>query len=64
MSPVEDKARPVQFRELPRDEWARYIDLNVYGSLNCVAAVIEMESPSHPSPAVIQRISTAGTAPL
>jgi NAD(P)-dependent dehydrogenase (short-subunit alcohol dehydrogenase family) len=33
--------RPVQFRELPRDEWARYIDLNVYGSLNCVAAVID-----------------------
>jgi len=33
--------RPVQFRDLPREEWARYIDLNVYGSLNCVAAVID-----------------------
>ena len=33
--------RPVQFRQLPRDEWARYIDLNVYGSLNCVSAVID-----------------------
>jgi NAD(P)-dependent dehydrogenase (short-subunit alcohol dehydrogenase family) len=33
--------RPVQFRQLPREEWDRYIDLNVYGSLNCVAAVID-----------------------
>ena len=33
--------RPVQFRNLPREEWDRYVDLNIYGSLNCVAAVID-----------------------
>jgi len=33
--------RPVQFRRLPREEWDRYVDLNIYGSLNCVAAVID-----------------------
>jgi NAD(P)-dependent dehydrogenase (short-subunit alcohol dehydrogenase family) len=29
------------FRTLPREEWARFIDLNVYGSLNCIAAVLD-----------------------
>ncbi len=33
--------RPVQFRAMPRDEWARYVDINLYGSLNCVAAVLD-----------------------
>ncbi len=30
--------------------------------LGCVAAVMEIESPSHPRPAVIHKISTAGIA--
>ncbi|MGZ4785819.1 MAG: SDR family NAD(P)-dependent oxidoreductase [Acidimicrobiales bacterium] len=29
------------FRELDPDEWRRYIDLNVYGSMHCVRAVID-----------------------
>jgi NAD(P)-dependent dehydrogenase (short-subunit alcohol dehydrogenase family) len=33
--------RPVKFRELPRSEWAPYIDVNLYGVLNCVKAVID-----------------------
>ncbi|MHB8463256.1 MAG: SDR family NAD(P)-dependent oxidoreductase [Acidimicrobiales bacterium] len=33
--------RPAPFRTLPPDEWRRYIDLNLYGSLHCVDAVIE-----------------------
>jgi len=33
--------RPVPFREMPRSEWSRYVDLNLYGSLHCVAAVID-----------------------
>src|SRR5438874_1381334 len=33
--------RPVQFRDLPREEWAPYLDVNVYGVLNCVKATID-----------------------
>src|SRR4051812_37886394 len=33
--------RPVQFRELPRAEWAPYVDVNLYGVLNCVKATID-----------------------
>ena len=33
--------RPVKFRELPRDEWAPYVDVNLYGVLNCVKAVLD-----------------------
>jgi len=33
--------RPVKFRELPRDEWAPYVDVNLYGVLNCVEAVLD-----------------------
>jgi len=29
------------FRQLDPDEWRRYVDLNLYGSLNCVRAVID-----------------------
>ncbi len=32
--------RPQQFVDLPSSEWRRYIDLNLYGSLYCTAAVI------------------------
>jgi len=33
--------RPVQFRTMPRDEWAPYVDVNLYGVLNCVKATLE-----------------------
>ena len=33
--------RPVAFRDLPREEWAPYVDVNLYGVLNCVKAVID-----------------------
>lgn len=29
------------FREMPREWWARYIDLNLYGSLYCIAAAAD-----------------------
>jgi 3-oxoacyl-[acyl-carrier protein] reductase len=32
---------PRQFRELGNDEWRRYVDLNLYGSLHCIAAVVD-----------------------
>lgn len=33
--------RPMRFRDLPREEWAPYVDVNLYGVLNCVKAVID-----------------------
>lgn len=33
--------RPVQFRDMPPDEWAPYIDVNLVGVLNCVKATID-----------------------
>ncbi|MCU1388193.1 MAG: putative short chain dehydrogenase [Ilumatobacteraceae bacterium] len=33
--------RAVKFRSLPREEWAPYIDVNLYGVLNCVRATID-----------------------
>ncbi len=30
-----------KFRELPRDMWPRYIDLNLYGSLYCISEVVD-----------------------
>jgi 3-oxoacyl-[acyl-carrier protein] reductase len=33
--------RPVKFRDMPRAEWNRYVDLNLYGSLQCIAAVVD-----------------------
>jgi NAD(P)-dependent dehydrogenase (short-subunit alcohol dehydrogenase family) len=33
--------RPVQFRDLDPDEWAPYVDVNLYGVLNCVKATID-----------------------
>jgi NAD(P)-dependent dehydrogenase (short-subunit alcohol dehydrogenase family) len=32
--------RPVQFREMDPKEWAPYVDVNLYGVLNCVKATI------------------------
>jgi NAD(P)-dependent dehydrogenase (short-subunit alcohol dehydrogenase family) len=32
--------RPVQFREMSPEEWAPYVDVNLYGVLNCVKATI------------------------
>lgn len=31
----------VPFREMERREWRRYIELNLYGSLHCIDAVVE-----------------------
>jgi NAD(P)-dependent dehydrogenase (short-subunit alcohol dehydrogenase family) len=33
--------RPVQFNELDPAEWAPYVDVNLYGVLNCVKAVLD-----------------------
>jgi NAD(P)-dependent dehydrogenase (short-subunit alcohol dehydrogenase family) len=33
--------RAVKFRDLPRDEWAPYVDVNLFGILNCVKATID-----------------------
>ena len=33
--------RAVQFRSLPREEWGPYIDVNLYGVLNCVKSTID-----------------------
>jgi len=33
--------RAVKFRALPREEWGPYIDVNLYGVLNCVKATID-----------------------
>jgi NAD(P)-dependent dehydrogenase (short-subunit alcohol dehydrogenase family) len=33
--------RPVQFSELDPAEWAPYVDVNLYGVLNCVKATID-----------------------
>ena len=33
--------RAVKFRDLPRDEWGPYVDVNLYGVLNCVKAVLD-----------------------
>jgi 3-oxoacyl-[acyl-carrier protein] reductase len=38
---IPEGMRTAQFREMDRSEWNLYIDLNVYGSLQCVAAVID-----------------------
>jgi 3-oxoacyl-[acyl-carrier protein] reductase len=31
----------VQFREMDPEEWSRYVDLNLYGVLNCARAVLD-----------------------
>lgn len=33
--------RAVKFRDLPREEWDPYVDVNLYGVLNCVKAVLD-----------------------
>ncbi|MEX1217349.1 MAG: SDR family NAD(P)-dependent oxidoreductase [Acidimicrobiales bacterium] len=33
--------RAVKFRDLPREEWGPYVDVNLYGVLNCVKATID-----------------------
>lgn len=32
---------PMRFREMPHEAWARYVDLNLYGSLHCIRAVVD-----------------------
>src|ERR1700712_3343681 len=31
----------VKFRDLPREMWPRYVDLNLYGSLYCISEVVD-----------------------
>jgi 3-oxoacyl-[acyl-carrier protein] reductase len=38
---IPEGMRTAQFRDMDRSEWNLYIDLNIYGSLQCVAAVID-----------------------
>lgn len=33
--------RPVKFRDMARDEWAPYLDVNLVGVLNCVKATLD-----------------------
>ena len=33
--------RPVKFRDMDPDEWAAYVDVNLYGVVNCVKATID-----------------------
>ena len=33
--------RPVKFREMDPAEWAAYVDVNLYGVINCVSATID-----------------------
>jgi 3-oxoacyl-[acyl-carrier protein] reductase len=37
--PVDMAPRP--FRDMVPEEWQRYVDLNLYGSLHCIAAVVD-----------------------
>jgi 3-oxoacyl-[acyl-carrier protein] reductase len=37
--PAEMAPRP--FRDMDSGEWQRYVDLNLYGSLHCIAAVVD-----------------------
>jgi NAD(P)-dependent dehydrogenase (short-subunit alcohol dehydrogenase family) len=40
--PVDGARRtPAQFREMDPDSWHHYVDLNLYGVLNCVKAVLD-----------------------
>lgn len=32
---------PVQFRDMEPASWRRYVDLNLYGSLHCIAALVD-----------------------
>jgi len=47
------------FRHMEPDRWRQYIDLNIYGSLNCIAAVIDGMCERHWG-RVIQISSGAG----
>lgn len=32
---------PTSFRDMDPDEWASFVDINLYGSLNCIRAVLD-----------------------
>jgi 3-oxoacyl-[acyl-carrier protein] reductase len=32
---------PTQFRDMDPEQWAHYVDLNLYGSLHCIGAVLD-----------------------
>jgi NAD(P)-dependent dehydrogenase (short-subunit alcohol dehydrogenase family) len=54
---------PVRFRDLPPARWRSYIDINLYGSLHCIAAVIEPMVEAHWG-RIIQISSGAGRTGL
>ena len=55
--------RPIRFRDLPPGRWRSYIDINLYGSLHCIAAVIEPMVEAHWG-RIIQISSGAGRTGL
>ena len=54
---------PVRFRDMPPARWRSYIDINLYGSLHCIAAVIEPMVEAHWG-RIIQISSGAGRTGL
>ncbi len=54
---------PIRFRDLPPGRWRSYIDINLYGSLHCIAAVIEPMVDAHWG-RIIQISSGAGRTGL
>jgi NAD(P)-dependent dehydrogenase (short-subunit alcohol dehydrogenase family) len=54
---------PIRFRDLPPARWRSYIDINLYGSLHCIAAVIEPMVDAHWG-RIIQISSGAGRTGL
>lgn len=38
---VPEGMRMAQFRDMPPESWARYVDLNLYGVLHCTRAVLD-----------------------
>ena len=55
--------RAIRFRDLPPGRWRSYIDINLYGSLHCIAAVIEPMVEAHWG-RIIQISSGAGRTGL
>ena len=39
--PHDERRSPSPFREMDPDDWHHYVDLNLYGVLNCVKAVVD-----------------------
>ena len=39
--PVDERRTPAQFRDMDPGDWHHYIDINLYGVLNCVKATVD-----------------------